>query len=202
MSRPWYGWMVLAWTVLAGGARADEARAVAALGRLGATIQRDENQPGKNIIFENIKATSIRLPPAIKDAVEHKIEQQHLAEAYVYRLEREKQEVERKKIEAAGNRAYNETIEPSLTPAVLRWKGIEAMRDLAASPNAKVVVVGNGRDGIPVMLEGGPLPVARPPASGSDEVGLSRTMAPPRTSSARDATPLPRSPLSDRVNQH
>jgi hypothetical protein len=84
----------------------------------------------------------------------------------VYRLEREKQEAERKKIKAAGEKVYHEIIEPSLTPTVLRWKGIEAMRDLAASPNAKVVVVGNGHDGIPVMLEGSPSPPSPPSLAG------------------------------------
>ena len=115
----------------------------------------------KYIIIDKLLIKSICLPPAIKKAVEVKIEQQHLAEAYEFRLEREKQEVERRKIEASGHKVYHETIEPSLTPNILRWKGIEAMRELVASPNAKVVVVGGGHDGVPLIL--GTDPPGQPP---------------------------------------
>ena len=105
-----------------------------------------------HVVIENLLIKSIRLPSAIKKAVEDKIEQQHLAEAYVFRVDREKQEVERRRIEAVGHKTFHETIEPSLTPNILRWKSIEAIRELAASPGTKVLVMGAGQDGLPLIL--------------------------------------------------
>jgi regulator of protease activity HflC (stomatin/prohibitin superfamily) len=106
----------------------------------------------KYVLIDDVIIRSIRLPPAVKMAVENKVEQLHLAEAYEFRLIRARQEAATKKIEAEGERAYNEMIAPSLTSSILQWKGIEAIRQLAASPNAKVIVVGNGPGGLPIIL--------------------------------------------------
>jgi len=104
------------------------------------------------ITLDGLIIRTIKLPPAIKSAVEVKIEQQHLAEAYEFRLEREKQEAKRKEIEALGHKTYNETIAPSLSESILRWKGIDALRELASSESAKVIVLGNRPDGPPIIL--------------------------------------------------
>jgi regulator of protease activity HflC (stomatin/prohibitin superfamily) len=118
---------------------------------------RDESvaQVGPRYIsLEDVIVQTVQLPPAIQRAVEGKIEQQHLAEAYEFQIVQEQQEAKRKEIEAMGYKTYNETIDSSLTPSVLRWKGIEATRELAASPNSKVIVVGNGSSGLPIILGG------------------------------------------------
>jgi prohibitin 1 len=110
-------------------------------------------QVGSNyVLIDDVIICSIRLPPAIKIAVEEKIAQQHLAEAYEFRLSRARQEAATKKIVAEGDRAYNEIVAPSLTSSILQWKGIEVTRELAASPNAKMIVVGNGPGGLPIIL--------------------------------------------------
>jgi len=103
--------------------------------------------------IDDVVITAVELPPKIRAAIEAKLEEQQLAEAYVFKLEREKSEAERKRIEASGIRDYNRMIEASLSEKVLKWKGVEATRDLATSPNAKIVVIGGGKDGLPVILD-------------------------------------------------
>jgi regulator of protease activity HflC (stomatin/prohibitin superfamily) len=103
--------------------------------------------------IDNVMITGVELPPKIKDAIEMKLEEQQLAEAYEFKLERERKEAERKRIEAAGIRDYNTLIESSLSENVLKWKGVEATRDLSKSTNSKVVIIGGGKDGLPVILD-------------------------------------------------
>lgn len=112
-------------------------------------------QVGQRFVrIDDVVITAVDLPPRIRAAIEAKLEEQQLAEAYQFKLSRERREAERKGIEAAGIRAYNTTVEASLSEKVLRWKGIEATRELAASPNAKMIVIGGGKDGLPVILDG------------------------------------------------
>jgi regulator of protease activity HflC (stomatin/prohibitin superfamily) len=94
----------------------------------------------------------IILPPKIKDAIEAKLEQQQMAQAYDYRLQRESKEAERKRIEADGLSRYNLIVSSSLTQDVLTWQGIQATREVATSPNTKVVIVGAGEKGLPLIL--------------------------------------------------
>jgi regulator of protease activity HflC (stomatin/prohibitin superfamily) len=103
--------------------------------------------------IDNVMITGVELPPKIKEAIETKLEAQQMAEAYEFKLEREKKEAERKRIEAAGIRDYNTLIESSLSENVLKWKGVEATRDLSRSVNSKVVIIGGGQDGLPVILD-------------------------------------------------
>ena len=95
---------------------------------------------------------SINLPIQIKDAIENKLKQEQEALAYQYKLEREKSEAERKRIAAEGESRANMIINSSLTAALLKMRGIEATIKLAESPNAKVVVIGSGKDGLPLIL--------------------------------------------------
>ena len=111
-------------------------------------------QPGNNIILKSLLIRSITLPAQIKGAIENKLQQEQEALAYQYRLEREKSEAERKRIEANGEANANKIINSSLTPALLRMRGIEATTKLAESPNSKVVVIGSGKDGLPLILGG------------------------------------------------
>jgi regulator of protease activity HflC (stomatin/prohibitin superfamily) len=113
-----------------------------------------EHVSQKFVKVDSIVLRSVDLPPKVRDAIDEKMMQQELAEAYKFRLEREEQEARRKKIEADGEKAYNETINSSLTPNLLKWKGIEATKELATSPNAKTVVVGNTGSSLPLMLSG------------------------------------------------
>ena len=74
--------------------------------------------------------------------------------AYQFRLEKVKSEAEGKRISAEGEATANKIINSSLTPELLRMRGIEATKEIANSPNAKVIVVGGGDDGLPLILNG------------------------------------------------
>jgi regulator of protease activity HflC (stomatin/prohibitin superfamily) len=109
----------------------------------------------KNIDMKDLLIRSISLPEKIKQAIESKLQQQQEALAYQFRLEREKSEAERRRIEAQGIADYNAIISASLTERILRQKGIDATLELANSPNSKVVVIGSGQEGLPLILGGG-----------------------------------------------
>ena len=96
---------------------------------------------------------SINLPAQIKTAIEMKQQQEQEALAYKFKLQKEEQEAERKRIEAEGEARANNIISNSLTPNLLKMRGIEATLKLANSSNAKTVVIGSGKDGgLPLIL--------------------------------------------------
>ena len=97
---------------------------------------------------------SINLPQDIKVAIESKLTREQEALAMTFINEREKLEAERKKIEAEGIANYNRIISASLTNMILQQKGIDATLKLAESANSKVVVIGSGKDGLPLILGG------------------------------------------------
>lgn len=105
----------------------------------------------------NVKATavlirSIVLPEQIKAAIENKLQQQQESLAYQYRLDKERSEAERKRIAAEGESRANNIINNSLTDKLLKMRGIEATLELSKSPNSKIIVVGSGKDGMPLIL--------------------------------------------------
>lgn len=95
---------------------------------------------------------SIVLPEQIKSAIENKLQQEQEALAYKFRLDKETSEAERKRIAAEGESRANNIINNSLTNNLLKMRGIEATLELAKSPNAKVIVIGSGADGMPLIL--------------------------------------------------
>jgi len=108
----------------------------------------------KNIEMKDLLIRSITLPVTIKGAIESKLQQQQEALAYQYRLERETSEADRLRIQAQGIADYNRIISASLTDRILKQKGIDATLELASSANSKVVVIGSGDDGMPLILGG------------------------------------------------
>ena len=109
---------------------------------------------GNEVEMKSLLIRSIRLPEQIKMAIENKLKQEQEALAYQFRLEKEKSEAERKQIAAEGEAQANKIINSSLTPELLRMRGIEATKEIANSPNAKVIVIGAGDDGLPLILNG------------------------------------------------
>lgn len=113
-----------------------------------------------NILKENnldmraLLIRSINLPPDIKSAIENKLTREQESLAMKFINEREKQEADRKLIEASGIANYNRTVSASLTDKIIQLRGIEATLKLAESANTKVVVVGSGKDGLPLILGG------------------------------------------------
>ncbi|MCB2198621.1 prohibitin family protein [bacterium] len=102
--------------------------------------------------LDDVLIKRIRLPELISQAIENKLIQQQVAQEYDYRLETSVKEAKRKRIEAEGINNYNVIVEQNLNENILRWEGIRATRELAVSENAKVVVIGSGPDGLPIIL--------------------------------------------------
>jgi regulator of protease activity HflC (stomatin/prohibitin superfamily) len=119
----------------------------------GAVIEETRRTLGGNFIdMRALLIRSINLPPQIKSAIESKLTQEQEALAYEFRLTRESSEAERKRLEAQGIADYNRIISASLTDNILKQKGIDATIELAKSGNSKVVVIGGGKDGLPMIL--------------------------------------------------
>ena len=106
----------------------------------------------KNIQLNQILIRSIKLPATLREAVEGKLKQEQLALEYEFKLDRARKEAEKQIIEAEGKATANRIISASLTDKILREKGIEATIKLAESNNTKVVVIGNSKDGLPLIL--------------------------------------------------
>ncbi len=106
----------------------------------------------KHLIIDKVLIRSVELPTKLKEAIEQKLEEEQLSLQYQYKIDRERQEGERRVIEARAKANANKILNASLTDKILRDKGIEATLKLATSPNAKVVVVGGGGDGLPLIL--------------------------------------------------
>jgi len=95
----------------------------------------------------------IELPALVVTAINRKTEQYYISEEYKFRVEREKRESERKRIEAEGIRDFQQIVtQGGIADSYLRWRGIEATLQLAQSTNSKVVVIGSTKDGLPIIL--------------------------------------------------
>ena len=106
----------------------------------------------KNIKIDAILIRDIELPEKVKTAISNKIEAEQEAQRYDYLLQQERKEAERKVIEAQAKADANKILNASLTSNILKDKGIEATLELANSPNSKVIVVGGGEEGLPLIL--------------------------------------------------
>jgi regulator of protease activity HflC (stomatin/prohibitin superfamily) len=106
----------------------------------------------RGIIVESILLRDIQLPTTLKASIESKQQAEQESLAMNFRLQKEKQEAERKRIEAAGIRDFQTIVAQGISSQLLEWKGIEATENLAKSPNAKVVVIGSGKNGLPLIL--------------------------------------------------
>lgn len=112
------------------------------------TLSGSEN----NIKMNALLMREVTLPENIKNAIESKLRQEQEALAYRFRLDRERSEAERKQIAAEGEATANKIVSQSLTPNLLKMRGIEATQQLANSPNAKTVIIGSGEGGLPLIL--------------------------------------------------
>jgi len=117
-------------------------------------IQNETNKVlAANYIFlDAVLIRSVTLPATIKTAIESKLKQEQESLEYEFRLQKEQKEAERKSIEAKGIQNFQKIISESITDKLLTWKGVEATQDLAKSPNTKIVVVGGGKNGLPLIL--------------------------------------------------
>jgi hypothetical protein len=148
----------------------------------------------------------IELPPAIVAAINRQTEQFYQIQEYKFRVEREAQESKRKQIEANGIAAFQRTVSQGISDSYLRWRGIEATLLLAQSTNSKIVIIGNGKDGLPIILGNvdtpatpGPAPKAESDPTSPGGVSLLRPSAdtsskPPDVIPPAGVTATPSSP--------
>jgi regulator of protease activity HflC (stomatin/prohibitin superfamily) len=108
---------------------------------------------GRGIVVESTPLRNVVLPSQLTEAIEQKQRADQESQRMEFILTKEKQEADRKRIEAKGIADFQTIVAAGISEQLLRWKGIEATEKLATSPNAKVVIVGGGKDGLPVILD-------------------------------------------------
>jgi prohibitin 1 len=106
----------------------------------------------RGVIVENVLLRDVQLPAMLKGSIEAKQQAEQDALRMSFILQKEKQEAERKRIEAQGIADFQKIVAQGISTQLLEWKGIEATEKLAMSANAKVVVVGNPKNGLPLIL--------------------------------------------------
>lgn len=111
-----------------------------------------ETLAANNVELKALLFRSIELPKTIQTSIEEKLAAEQEAQKYNYIIQREEKEAERRRIDAEGKAAANRILDQSLTDKILRERGILATEELAKSPNSKVIVIGSGADGLPIIL--------------------------------------------------
>lgn len=107
----------------------------------------------KFISIENVIIRNVQLPQRITEAINAKLAADQEQQKMKFILLKETQEAERKRIEAKGIADFQKIVASGVTPSLLTWKGIEATQKLAESPNTKIIIIGNSKDGLPVILD-------------------------------------------------
>lgn len=123
--------------------------------RLGITVQEElaKAVAPRGVIVESTPLRNVGLPPQLTDAIEQKQRADQESQRMEFILAKEKQEADRKRIEAQGISDFQRIVAQGISEQLLRWKGIEATEKLANSANAKVVIIGAGKDGLPIILD-------------------------------------------------
>jgi regulator of protease activity HflC (stomatin/prohibitin superfamily) len=121
---------------------------------LGAAIQHELARAvaPRGILVETTPLRNVGLPTQLTEAIEQKQKADQESQRMEFILTKERQEAERKRIEAQGISDFQNIVARGISENLLRWKGIEATEKLATSTNAKVVIVGGGKDGLPLIL--------------------------------------------------
>jgi regulator of protease activity HflC (stomatin/prohibitin superfamily) len=108
----------------------------------------------RGIIVQQVLLRKIGLPPVVANAIQEKLRREQEAEQMKFVLQKEQQEAERKRIEAQGVADFQRIVAQGISSQLLEWKGIEATEKLAGSANTKIVVIGNTKSGLPIILSG------------------------------------------------
>ncbi len=107
----------------------------------------------RGIVIESTPLRKITLPAGLTAAIEEKLRAEQESQRMQFVLAKERQEADRKRIEAQGISDFQNIVSKGISEQLLRWKGIEATEKLANSPNTKVIVIGAGKDGLPLILD-------------------------------------------------
>jgi prohibitin 1 len=124
-----------------------EQLAISIQNELGAVVAK------RGIIVESTPLRNVGLPPQLTEAIETKQRADQESQRMQFILAKERQEADRKRIEAQGISDFQTIVARGISDQLLRWKGIETTEKLASSPNAKVIVIGGGKDGLPLILD-------------------------------------------------
>ncbi len=106
----------------------------------------------RGVEVESAPLRRVGLPPGLSSSIEQKLQAEQESQRMQFILTKEKQEADRKRIEAQGISDFQKIVNQGLNEQLLKWKGIEATEKLANSPNSKVVIIG-GKDGLPLILD-------------------------------------------------
>lgn len=108
----------------------------------------------KFLEIENVLIRDVQLPAKISEAINFKLTADQEAQRKMFEIEKEKLEADRKRVEARGIADFQKIVATGITPSLLKWKGIEATIKIAESPNTKIIIIGNTKDGMPLILGG------------------------------------------------
>lgn len=108
----------------------------------------------RGVTIEAAALRKITLPAGLTASIEEKLKAEQESQRMQFVLEKERLEAERKKIEAQGISDFQKIVSQGISEQLLKWKGIEATEKLANSPNSKIVVIGSGKEGLPIILGG------------------------------------------------
>ena len=108
----------------------------------------------RGVVVEEVLLKAVRLPDLLAHAIELKAQAEQESARMEFVLTKERQEAERKSVEARGIASFQRIVSEGISPAPLQWKGIEATEKLAESSNSKVVIMGNSKESLPVILGG------------------------------------------------
>lgn len=112
-----------------------------------------KNVGPRGITIESTPLRKVVLPEGLSKAIEAKLQAEQESQRMQFVLQKEEQEAQRKRIEARGIADFQDIVTRGISEPLLRWKGIEATEKLANSPNAKIVIIGAGKDGLPIILD-------------------------------------------------
>src|SRR5262249_44944008 len=107
----------------------------------------------RGVTIESTPMRRVGLPAGLSAAIEEKLRMEHESQRMQFVLTKEQQEADRKRIEAQGVADFQKIVSQGISDNLLRWKGIEATLKIAESNNTKVVIVGSGKDGLPILLD-------------------------------------------------
>jgi regulator of protease activity HflC (stomatin/prohibitin superfamily) len=111
-----------------------------------------KNPPEQVLVISQVLIGHVGIPETVKNAIETKLKGDQEQQAMDFRIMKEKKEAERKRVEAEGIKTFQDIVSKGIDEKLLRWKAIDATVHLAESPNSKVIIIGSGADGLPVLL--------------------------------------------------
>lgn len=123
--------------------------------RLGIAVQEElaKTVATRGVLVESTPLRNVALPSQLTEAIEQKQRADQEAQRMEFILLKERQEADRKRIEAKGIADFQTIVAAGISEQLLRWKGIEATEKISNSPNTKVIIVGAGKDGLPIILD-------------------------------------------------